>query len=146
MTEGDKAIADRRSEEAFADGPFEDPRAAFREKLRRFREEQSQAFAAGLEYFEKTLIPNVAAGGDPIGEWVAYGRRLGELSGQGKTVDIDPTGRARPFDGEFAANSLIVYLPEDTSVEALPVAVPRELSDAQRASFDLLIRRARALT
>ena len=146
MAENDKARADRHSEAAFSEGSFEDPRAAFRERLRRFREERPDAFAAALEYYEQTLIPQVAGSADPIVEWVAYGRRLGELAGRGQTVIIDPTGRARPLAGDFAADSLILHLPDDTQIEALPIAVPRRLSAPQRATFDLLINRARALT
>lgn len=145
MAENDKVRADLRSEAAFAEGSFEDPRAAFRERLKRFREERPDAFAAALEYYEQTLIPEVAGDADPIHEWVAYGRRLGELAGAGQTVTIDPTGRARPLTAGFSGDSLILHLPDDTQVEALPIAVPRLMSAAQRAAFDLLINRARAL-
>src|SRR5687768_15740504 len=145
MNETEKAMADRTSAEAFAAGPFLDPRQAFRDRLRRFREDQPAAFTAALEYYEQRLIPQTAGGGDPIMEWVAYGRRLGELAGRGKTVAVDATGRARDLESDFDASQLILHLPEDTSVEALAIAVPRTMSDAQRATYDLLINRARAL-
>lgn len=145
MAETEKTIADQRSDQAFANGPFLDPRGAFRERLKVLREEQPAAFKAALEYYEKTLIPNMAGGADPIVEWVAYGRRLGELTGPGQSWAIDPTGRARPFAGEFDAGQLILHLPEDTSRPALAIALPREPSAAQQATYDLLIQRARAL-
>ena len=145
MSENAKSIADQRSDEAFNSGPFQDPRGAFRERLRSFREDQPAAFKNALEYYEKTLIPNIAAGADPIIEWVAYGQKLGELTGRGKTSAIDPAGRARPLAEGFAGDQLILHLPDDTSVAALAVAVPRELSAAQRATYDLLINRARSL-
>ena len=146
MSDSEKATAEKRSDDAFSAGPFQDPRGAFRERLRSFRESEPAAFKSALAYFEQKLIPQIAGGSDPIVEWVNYGRRLGELTGRGKTYAVDPTGRARPLGDDFSADQLILHVPDDTAVAALAIALPRELSAPQQATYDLLISRARALS
>jgi len=146
MSENDKARADARTDSALADSGFQDPRPVFRERLRLFREDQPAAFTAGLEYYEKTLVPSLAsAAADPLLAWIEYGRRLGELSGRGRAVTIGPSGRARPYREELWSDALVLYLPDDTSVAVLPLAIPLELSSPQKATLDLLVQRARGL-
>ena len=131
---------------ALADSAFADPRPAFRDRLRLFREEQPQAFAAALEYYETVLVPSVAADdSDPLSAWVQYGRRLGELSGPGRTLAIDGSGRAHPHTGEPRPDDLLLHVPNDTATQVLPLAVPRSLTAAQQATLDLLVHRARGL-
>ena len=140
-----KARAEAETDAAFAQSNFLDPRPGFRDRLRRLREEQPKAFSAALAYYEETLVPSLNGGEDPISAWIAYGQQLGELSAPGKTFSIDPSGRARPYRGVTEANALILHLPNDTAVEALALAVPRSLSEAQKANYDLLIGRARGV-
>jgi len=143
----DKAAAEARTDAAIVKGPYEDPRPGLRARLRYLREEQPASFTAALQYYENTLLPVVAAAdSDPLTEWIEYGRRLGDLTAPGKTLEIDETGRARPFRLRAPATGLILHVPDDTSAEALAIAVPREPSEAQRASYALLIERARALS
>ena len=141
-----KARAEARTELAIAESEFEDFRPGYRERLRQLREEKPPAFTEALRYFEDRLLPVVADdASDPLSEWVAYGKRLGELTGSGRTVSIDVTGRARPYEAGIGRAELVLHLPNDTNTAALPLLVPRGLSTPQRASFDLLINRARAL-
>ena len=129
---------------ALARSTFEDPRPAFRDRLRLFREEQPDAFAAALQYYENVLVPAVAATeSEPLSEWVQYGRRLGELSGPGRTMAIDATGRARPHGSDAREGELLLHIPHDTATQVLALAVPRNLSAAQQATLDLLVHRAR---
>jgi hypothetical protein len=145
--EKERARADARTDEALAAMDFRDPRPAFRERLRWLREEQPNAFTSALAYYEQTLVPALLDENlEPLGQWLEYGRHLGELTGAGKTVAIDESGRARPYRATRLDSELVIHVPNDTAREALALAVPNQLSDAQRANFDLLIGRARALS
>lgn len=137
MDDTAKAKAEERTEAAIAAAPLEDFRGAYRERLRWLKDNRSEAFASALSHYNDILVPNIAQGSDPIEEWITYGRRLGELSGPGKTVSIDETGRARPFQ---SLAGLVLHLPDDTAVPALALAVPRAPSDAQRATLSLLVK------
>jgi hypothetical protein len=146
MAQDEKTRAENRTETAVAESGFEDFRPAFRERLRRLREDKPAAFAAALRYYEDRLLPVVAdESSDAVVEWVAYGQRLGELTSAGNTLSIDETGRARPYS-EVGSHLLTLHIPNDTSAEVLALLVPRELSRAQRATVELLLNRARALT
>ena len=138
MDDTAKRLADERTDQAIADAPFEDFREAYRDRLRWLKDNQPQAFSRVLSHYNDILVPNIAAGADPIVEWMEYGRLLGNLSGAGKVMRIDETGRAFPL--EEGINGLVLHLPEDTSVPALALAVPKSLSDAQKATLGLLVK------
>jgi|SRR5687768_134790 len=139
MDDTAKRLADERTDRAIGNAPFEDFREAYRERLRWLKDSQPQGFTRALSHYNDILVPNIAAGSEPLAEWMEYGRLLGKLSGAGKVMRIDESGRAFPFDNE--AEGLILHLPEDTNVPALALAVPRTLSDAQRATLGLLIKK-----
>lgn len=132
--------AKQRTEEAIGASGLVDFRDAYRERLKWLKDAQPQAFTRGLSHYNDILVKNITNGADPISEWIVYGKLLGELSGPGQTVVIDETGRSRPFNGSLAG--LILHLPEDTNIPALALAIPRQLSDAQRATLTLLVRSA----
>jgi hypothetical protein len=142
MDDTAKSAAEARTAEAIRTGAFADFREAYRERLRWLKESRPQAFAEALTYYD-ALVKNIAAGDDPIHEWLTYGKRLGELSGAGKVVAIDETGRALPAT-QFS-DQLLLHLPDDINVPALPLAVPRALSEHQKATLDLLVRRRLAI-
>lgn len=137
-----KSAAEVRTAEAIANGPFEDFREAYRERLRWLKDARPEGFSQALTYYNQ-LVENVARGDDPVHEWLAYGKRLGELSGAGKVYAIDASGRAQPA-AQFS-EALLLHLPDDINVPALPLAVPRALSEHQKATLDLLVRRKLAL-
>jgi hypothetical protein len=91
-----------------------------------------------LAHYNDVLVPNVASGNEAIAEWLEYGRLLGELSGPGKSVSIDETGKAHKLG---AVIGLALHLPEDTGIPALRLAVPRDISASQKATLDLLAPR-----
>ena len=133
-----KSQAEARTADAIAQSPFEDFREVYRDRLRWLKEARPQAFAQAVASYEH-LVQEVAAGADALSAWLNYGRQLGELSGRGKTVGIDETGREVPANS--AVNQLILHLPDDVAVPALPLAIPREPSVHQKSTLDLLVRR-----
>jgi hypothetical protein len=133
-----KLAAESRTAEAIASGPYDDFREAYRERLRWLKEARPQAFADAVASYER-LVGSVASGRDPIQAWLEYGQELGELSGRGKLVGIDETGREVAADA--SAGWMILHLPDDVGVPALALAVPRDLSHAQKSALDLLVRR-----
>jgi hypothetical protein len=140
MDDTAKRRADDATQAAINAGPFDDFRDTYRVRLRWLKDSQPQAFTGALSHYNDVLVPNIAGGADPIAEWVEYGKLLGELSGKGKTVVIDETGRASDFDGDFGG--VILHLPEDQNVPAMALAIPKQLSEAQRATLDLLVKKS----
>ena len=138
MEDTAKQKADDLTERAITAGMYEDFREEYRARLRWLKDNRPQYFAQALAHYNDVLVPNVANGNDAVAEWVEYGRTLGQLSGEGKIVAIDETGRAHPYQG---LTGLILHLPDDTAVPALALAVPKTLSAAQKATMDLLVRR-----
>ncbi|HEX2090921.1 MAG TPA: hypothetical protein VHG28_00910 [Longimicrobiaceae bacterium] len=135
--------ADRRFEQALKERGARDPREFYRGRLRELRERGPAVFQRAVAYFEERLIPAVAAeGSDPLAEWLEYGRVLAELAAPGTTVQIDPTGRSRPYAPPVPLDHLVLHLPASPGDRALVVGIPTELSPAQRATYDLLVRGA----
>jgi len=150
MDDTAKRRAEELTEKAISEASLEDFRAVYRDRLRWLKDNKSAAFTRALAYYNDILVANVENGGNAIMEWVEYGRQLGDLTAAGKVVRIDETGRARPYETEAAKpaksanlanlDGLILHLPDDTNVPALALAVPRQLSDAQKATLQLLVR------
>ncbi len=134
-----QARADARLAEALATAGRADPRDGYRDALRRLRERRPEAFREALRHYEQSLVPAVASGGtEPLAAWIEYGRLIAELSGSGRWVCVDPTGRAR--DGaDPAAGDLLLYLLDGATPAALNVTAPAEPSEAQRATVELLV-------
>jgi hypothetical protein len=133
--------ADQRFARALQETGARDPRDFYRQRLRELRERDEGAFQRALDYYENRLVPAVAAeGSDPLVEWLEYGRLLAQLSLDGRTVQVDPTGRAGPYAPPVPLEHLVLHLPTSTREAALPVGIPPELSPAQRATFELLVR------
>jgi hypothetical protein len=64
---------------------------------------------------------------------------LAELTVPGRTVAVDASGRAGRYQPPPAPDDLILHLPEVAGGRALLVGLPKELSDAQRATYDWLV-------
>lgn len=138
-----RAIADQRFAHALARAGARDPRDFYRERLRALRERDEGAFHRALQYYERRLLPAVASpDSDPLAEWLEYGRVLAELSAEGRTVQVDRTGRATPYAPPVPVDHLVLHLPASAREPALPVGIPPQLSPAQRATFELLVRQA----
>ena len=133
------AAADRILEEALERTGARDPRDFYRDRLRALKESDPDGYRSAVAYYRDTLIPSVASGdAEPLEAWTEYGRTLAEAVAEGRTVSIDATGRARPYEGPVA-DHLILHLPEDRGSKALLVGLPPELTRAQRASYDVLV-------
>jgi hypothetical protein len=138
-----RAAAERRFEEALARSSARDPREYYRERLKELRDSRPELYHQTLSYYEKTLVPTVAdPDSDPVAEWLEYGRMMAALMAPGRTVQVDETGLAHDFDGASAAGALVLHLPTSSREPVLVVGLPAKLSGAQRATYELLVRRS----
>lgn len=134
------AEADRRLEEALAAEGARDPREYYRERLRDLKQASPEEYGRAVTYFRERLIPDVASGEvEPLSAWTEYGRVLAEALAPGRTVAVDATGRAHPYEAPAPRDRLVLHLPDGKSSRALLVGLPAELSAAQRATYDLLV-------
>ena len=139
MTDSLTADADRALEAALAETGARDPREFYRDRLRELKRVSQDAYRTAVEYYTETLLPEVAGGRrDPLEAWTEYGRRLAEALAPGRTVGVDESGRAHPWDGH-ERDRLVLHLPDEKGGRALLVGLPPKLSDAQRATYDVLV-------
>jgi len=142
-TEGDPdptERADQRLEEALEARGARDPRGFYRERLRTLKESDPERYQKAVVYYGETLIPEVAGGdADPLVAWTRYGLLLAEAVAEGRTVSVDGSGRSHPPTDPPDPDHLLLHLPDDTGHRALLVALPPELSEAQRATYDVLV-------
>lgn len=134
-----KSRADARLETALGDADQQDPRPLYRPALKHLRDRDPEAFRDALRYFEEELIPAVAGEADPLDAWLEYGRRLARALGDGRLVELDSTGRARPVSDPAEARGLVLHLPDEAAAPALALRYPADPSKAQKAAFELLI-------
>jgi hypothetical protein len=140
MSEDLIAEADRRLTEALADDGGRDPREFYRDRLRELKASDADAYAVAVAYYMDTLIPGVASGDlKPLEAWTEYGRRLAESLSPGRTVAVDGTGLAHPFEAPVGRDQLVLHIPEGPRGRALLVGLPSELTPAQRATYDVLV-------
>jgi hypothetical protein len=139
MTDSLAAAAEDALEAALAASGARDPREFYRERLRELKRLRPQEYQSAVSYYTDTLIPQVAGGErDPLEAWTEYGRRLAVALAPGRTVGIDPTGRAHAWEGK-QHDQLVLHLPDEKGARALLVGLPPTLSDAQRATYDVLV-------
>jgi len=131
--------ADRALEAALEISGARDPREFYRERLRDLKQADPDGYQDAVAHYRDTLIPSVADGSAaPLDAWTEYGRRLAEALSPGRTVSIDESGKAHPYQGPDLSR-LILHVPEHTGTRALLVGLPPALSPAQRATFDVLV-------
>ena len=145
MDDTAKGQVDVRTAEAINNGPFQDFRETYRQQLRWLKETNPQGFSQALNYYNDVLARNIAAGYAPLLEWLEYGRTLAQLSGPGTVYSIDEGGRAQPAGELSGETNMLLHLPDDSNARVFPIAMPRALSPAQQATFDLLVNRKLAL-
>ena len=93
-----RARADERFAQALAAAGARDPRDHYRKQLTELKAGDAAAYRRALAYFTDELIPAVARDdSDPLAEWLEYGRVLATLFARGRTVQIDPGGRAAVY-------------------------------------------------
>jgi len=139
VTDSVTEAADKALEAALAATGARDPREFYRERLREIKRTRPQEYAAAVAYYSDTLLPEVAGGSrDPLEAWTLYGKRLAEALAPGRTVAIDETGRAHAWEKRERSH-LVLHFPEARGARALLVGLPPVLSDAQRATYDVLV-------
>ncbi|MFO7894902.1 MAG: hypothetical protein R6U63_14305 [Longimicrobiales bacterium] len=134
-----KTRADARLGAALQDADQQDPRPLYRPALKYLRARKPDAFSDALRYFEDELLPAVAGEADPLEAWLDYGRRLARALGDGRLLELDSTGRARPVEDPATARGLVLHIPDDAGAPALTLRYPTDPSPAQRAALELLV-------
>jgi hypothetical protein len=140
MDESQNVRAEERFAEALCTTGARDPREYYRERLKELRTANPDAYRSAVQYYDATLLPSIADGDvDPLEAWWEYGRRIAELSVDGHTVEIDPSGRSHPYSRPTPRDRMVLHLPAGTKGRALVVGLPTDLSSAQMANYDLLV-------
>ena len=132
--------ADRRLEAALAEVGARDPREFYRDQLRDLKQTDRSAYEEAAAYYRNTLVPSVASGADPLPAWTEYGSRLAALRAPGRAMMIDRLGTASPYEPPAPLDRLVLHLPDASRMRPVVVGIPAELSRAQRAAFNLLVR------
>lgn len=139
MSDDLTAAADQALEAALTETGSRDPREFYRERLRELKRTNPKGYESAVEYYRDTLLPEVAAGErDPLEAWTEYGRRLAEALAPGRTVSIDETGLAHEYEGG-TSDRLVLHFPHEKGSRALLVGLPPSLSEAQRATYRVLV-------
>jgi hypothetical protein len=142
MTDDLTTLAERRFAERRVATGARDPREFYRGLLRDLRGANEASYREMVARYESRVVAAVARGeADPLEAWLAFGLELAEASaGTGRAVVVDATGRATPLEGRPRWDQMILHLPEGKGARGVPVSLPPELSDAQRATLDLLVK------
>lgn len=140
MSRSTAAEADLKLEAALAEHGARDPREFYRERLRDLKDTDPDAYERAVAYYRDTLLPSIANDEvEPLHAWTEYGRRLAVALAPGRTVRIDTTGRAHPYEGPVWSD-LVLQIPDHgRSGRAVLIALPSALSRAQRATYDVLV-------
>lgn len=131
-----------RTDEALERAGLVDMRPAYRKLLVRLKSSDPAAFEEASRRYRDELEPAIAGGDvDPITVWLEYGMWLADQFADGRTLAIDSSGRARPFDPStsFDAGTMVLHMPEEDRQPATLLALPSEPSDPQRETAELLV-------
>ncbi len=132
--------AEERLEAALAASGSQDPRGDYRSVLREMKEAHPEAYEKAVGHYQEVLVPGIASGEmEPLAAWRDYGRLIAVLQEPGRTVAIDIEGTAEPFSPETPMDRLVLHLPDAKGPRAFPISVPAALSEAQEATFHLLV-------
>lgn len=141
MADDLQARAEQRLEEALNATGARDPRDYYRERLRALREQDRSLYDQAVSHYKDVLIPSIAGGDtDPLAAWTEYGRRLAELASPGRTLTLDGSGRAAAYAKPVDPAHLVLHLPDSPRGPSLLVALPAELTPAQRAAYEWLVQ------
>ena len=131
-----------RTDEALERAGLVDMRPAYRKLLVRLKSSDPAAFEEASRRYREELEPAIASGDvDPITIWLEYGMWLAGQFADGRTLAIDASGRARPFDSSTTLDpgTMILHVPEDDRQPATLLALPSAPSDPQRETAELLV-------
>jgi hypothetical protein len=133
--------AEARYVDALEERGLEDLRPLYRDLLRRMRDEAPTSYDEAVRRYREEVAPAAASEARPLRVWLRYGAWMARQIAPGRLVSVDRTGRATDLDAqpeEVPAGALVLHLPEERSVRALPLAVPASPSAAQQETQDLL--------
>ena len=138
--------ADELFEEALSEAGTRDPRAFYREQLKELKRADASRYEEAVTYYSDVLLPSIAEDErDPVTAWQEYGARLAEWTNPGRPVEIDGSGRSHPHEPPAAADRMVLHLP-DGKGRAIVVALPRDLTPAQRATYDWMVSGERKIS
>ncbi|MFO8174761.1 MAG: hypothetical protein R6T96_10795 [Longimicrobiales bacterium] len=141
MDESTRERAERRFDEARAASGARDPRDFYRAALRDLKETNPAGYEEAVQHFQAVLVPSIASGGaEPLAAWREYGRLIAELTGPGRTLAIDETGRAQPYSPGIPMDRLVLHIRDERGARALLVSLPPDPSPAQLATYHLLVK------
>ena len=109
MTDSVQDTADQRLQSALDERGARDPREFYRGQLRELREANPQGYDDAVRYYKDTLIPSIGSEG------------------------ADPLVAWTEYGRQLAT------LRDEKRMKAILVALPAELSSAQRATYDWLV-------
>lgn len=134
-------LADARFEEALQASGTRDPREFYRAQLQEMKQSHPDAYAEAVRFYQGALIPGIADGSlEPIQAWLDYGCRLSAWMAPGRAVDVDPSGRRHAHEVPTPPDRLVLHIPDAPQVRASLVGLPVDLSDAQQATYALLVQ------
>jgi hypothetical protein len=146
MSDTTAAAVEARLEEALARHGARDAREYYRGQLRELKGENPRAYEEAVAHYRDVLLPALERGGeDPVALWTAYGQHLAQLRAPGRSVVVDGTGASHGFEVDRALGALVLHIPEQAREAAMIVALPAELTPAQRATVDFLVARKKKL-
>src|SRR5688572_11570035 len=129
-----RTTAEARLEHAAAALGLADPRPPYRDRLRYLRETHPDAFQRAIAHYESQVLPSMASG-DAIASWLGYAQFLAGLTADGTLHVVDESGRASVYAAPLAPNTLVLFVPADTSEAVLVAASPLHISAAQQATL-----------
>lgn len=131
-----------RTDEALERAGLADMRPAYRKLLVGLKSSAPAAFEEASRRYRDELEPAIGGGHvDPITAWLEYGMWLAGQLADGRTLAIDSSGRARPFDPSTTLDpgTMILHMPDDDRQPATLLALPSTPSDPQRETAELLV-------
>jgi hypothetical protein len=132
--------AEARFSRALSEAEARDPREYYRTRLRELRDRDPDAYERAVRHYGEVLVPSIASGeAEPLAAWLEYGRMIASSTETGRTVAIDAAGGASDYAPPVAPDRLVLHLPENERVKALPVGLPARMTPAQQATYDLLV-------
>ena len=136
-----KKNADTILEEMLENKPVRDPRIICREQLQKLREIDRRAYQKALNYYEETLLSEITGGKENcLSSWENYACFVANLCDPGIVVEIDTDGNQLNREDPTFADRMLLHMPEVTSRRAIAVTLPLELSVAQDATYQLLVK------
>jgi hypothetical protein len=141
-----KDVADAILADILGKKSVRDPREICRKQLQNLKQDDHNAYQKALAYYEETLLPEITQNDkDCLVAWQKYGCFVANLRDPGSPVEIDTSGNLHDYNDPTPMDRMVLHIPDITSHRALPITLPLEMSEAQAATYDLLVKGAHQL-